>query len=123
MYRVTSTPTAPKRSVPQPMLLTSDESLAVLEEKENAKKAVLLEKERRRAEKKQQREDLSIKKREEKARKAEEKARIQQEKARKQQEKPRPHQQGDAKKIRVLMMLKLLFLLSQLVHPQLMLLM
>jgi len=98
MYRVTSTPTAPKRSVPQPMLLTSDESLAVLEEKENAKKAVLLEKERRRAEKKQQREDLSIKKREEKARKAEEKVRIQQEKARKQQEKAKaPSTRGHKK--------------------------
>ncbi len=45
-----STPTAPKRSVPRAKLLTSDESLALLEQKENAKKAALLEKEKRKIE-------------------------------------------------------------------------
>jgi len=82
-----STPAPPKRSIPKARLLTSDESLAALEEKEKAKKEALLEKERKKAErvaKKQQREEELKKKREERAKKAEEKAR---EKARKQQEK------------------------------------
>ena len=55
-----TTPTAPKRSVPRARLLTSDESLALLEQKENAKKMALLEKEKRkkeRVEKKQKREE------------------------------------------------------------------
>ena len=54
-----TTPTAPKRSVSRARLLTSDESLALLEQKENTKMA-LLEKEKRkieRAEKKQKREE------------------------------------------------------------------
>ena len=45
-----TSPTAPKRSVPQARLLTSDESLALLEQKENAKKMALLEKEKRKIE-------------------------------------------------------------------------
>ena len=79
-----TTPTAPKRSFPRARLLTSDESLAMLEEKENAKKEALLEKEKRkieRAENKRKREESLQKKKEERARKAEEKARKQQEKA------------------------------------------
>ena len=42
-----TTPAAPKRSVPKARLLTSDESLAMLEEKEKAKKDALIEKERK----------------------------------------------------------------------------
>jgi len=79
-----NTPAVLKRSVLKARLLTSDESLAMLEEKEKAKKDALLEKERRKAEriaKKQQREEEMKRKR---ARKAEEKAI---EKALKQQEK------------------------------------
>ena len=82
-----TTPTAPKRSVPRARLLTSDESLALLEQKENAKKMALLEKEKRKieqAEKKQKREEALRQRKEERARKAEEKARLQQEKAKKQ---------------------------------------
>ena len=82
-----TTPTAPKRSIPRARLLTSDESLALLEEKENAKKMALLEKEKRkieRAEKKKKREEALQQRKEERARKAEEKARLQQEKAKKQ---------------------------------------
>ena len=48
---ITSTTSSlPKRAVPKARLLTSDESLAMLEEKEKAKKDALLEKERRKAE-------------------------------------------------------------------------
>ena len=39
-----TTPAAPKRSVPKARLLTSDENLAMLEEKEKAKKDALIEK-------------------------------------------------------------------------------
>ena len=81
------TPTTPKRSVPRARVLTSDESLALLEQKENAKEMALLEKEKRkieRAEKKQKREESLQQKKEQRARKAEEKARKQQEKAKRQ---------------------------------------
>jgi len=44
-----STPAPPKRSVPKARLLTSDESLAIIEEKEKAKKDALLEKEKKKA--------------------------------------------------------------------------
>ena len=43
-----TTPAAPKRSVPKARLLTSDENLAMLEEKEKAKKDALIEKEKKR---------------------------------------------------------------------------
>jgi len=92
------TPAPPKRSVPKARLLTSDESLAIIEEKEKAKKDALLEKERKKAEriaKKQQREEEMKKKKEERARKAEERAR---EKAKKQQEKSRTKTRGSAKR-------------------------
>ena len=82
-----TTPTAPKRSVPQARLLTSDENLALLEQKENAKKMALLEKEKRKiepAEKKQKRQEVLRQRKADRARKAEEKARLQQEKAKKQ---------------------------------------
>ena len=45
-----TTPTAPKGSVPRARLLTSDESLALLEQKENTKKMALLEKEKKKIE-------------------------------------------------------------------------
>ena len=67
-----TTPTAPKRLFPWARLLTSDESLATLEEKENAKKEAILEKEKRkmeRAENKWKREESLQKKKEERARK------------------------------------------------------
>ena len=82
-----TTLTATKRSVLRARLLTSDESLALLEQKENAKKMALLEKEKRkieRAEKKQKIEEALRQRKEERARKAEEKARLQQEEAKKQ---------------------------------------
>ena len=75
------------RATPQARLLTSNESLAQLQEKEKKKKEQAEEKERKkqeRAEKKRIREENLKKKQEEKARKAEERAKKQQEKKGKQ---------------------------------------
>ena len=72
-----STYNAPKRTATRARLLTSDESLRLLEEKEKRKEMELLEKENRkkeRAAKKKEREELMQKKKEKKAKKAEEKA-------------------------------------------------
>ena len=79
---IVTTPTALKISLPWARLLASDESLAILVQKEYAKKEALLEKEKRkmqRAENKQNRQESLQKKKEERVRKAEEKR--QQEKA------------------------------------------
>jgi len=48
-----------KRSVPKARLLTSDESLAMLEEKEKAKKDALIEKEREHITKKHEKKERS----------------------------------------------------------------
>ena len=72
-----NTPSVPKRTITRVQLLTSDESLQLLEEKERKKEMELLEKENRkkeRAAKKKEREGLLKKKKEEQAKKAEEKA-------------------------------------------------
>ena len=70
-----------ERSLPRARLLTSDESLAMLEEKENKKKRELEEKEKRkqeRAEKKRIREETAKRNKEQRAQKAQERATRQQ---------------------------------------------
>ena len=81
-----TTPSTSKRPPSYARLLTSHESLALLEEKENKKKTEVMEKEKRkkeRAEKKKEREEEMRRKKEEKAKKAEEKANKAKEKAKK----------------------------------------
>jgi len=76
--------TAPKRPSTRARLLTSNESLRLLEEKEQKKEAEALEKEKRkneRAAKKKEREELQQKKRDERARKAEDRAKKAEDKA------------------------------------------
>ena len=83
---LTSTSSAPKRPSTRARLLTSDECLRMLEEKEKKKEMETQEKEKRRNEraaKKKEREELLQKKKEEKAKKAEERAKKAEEKARK----------------------------------------
>jgi len=80
-----TTPTTSKRASPRAQLLTSDESLALLEEKVKKKQMELMEKEKRkaeRAEKKREKEEALKKKQEEKAKKVQEKAKKADEKAR-----------------------------------------
>ena len=79
----TSTSSAPKRPSTRARLLTSDECLRMLEEKEKKKEMETQEKEKRkneRAAKKKEREELLQKKKEEKAKKAEERAKKQKKK-------------------------------------------
>ena len=79
-----STSIVPKRPSTRARLLTSDESLQLLEEKEKKKEMEALEKEKRKSEraaKKKEREELLQKKKEEKAKQAEERARKAEEKA------------------------------------------
>ena len=81
-----NTPSVPKRTATLARLLTSDESLQLLEEKERKKEMELLEKENRkkeRAAKKKEREELLKKKKEEQAKKAQEKAKRADENAKK----------------------------------------
>ena len=81
-----NTPSVPKRTTTRARLLTSDESLQLLEEKERKKEMEHLEKENRkkeRAAKKKEREELLKKKKEEQAKKAEEKAKRADENAKK----------------------------------------
>jgi len=71
----------PERSLPRARLLTSDENLAMLEEKENKKKRELEGKEKRkqeRAEKKWLREETAKRNKERRAQKTQERARTQQ---------------------------------------------
>ena len=82
----TSTSSAPKRPSTRARLLTSDECLRMLEEKEKKKEMETQEKEKRkneRAAKKKEREKLLQKKKQEKAKKAKERAKTAEEKARK----------------------------------------
>jgi len=79
-----SDPPIAKRPPTRARLLTSNESLRLLEEKERKKEAEALEKERKkneRAAKKKEREELLQKKKEERAKKAEERERKAEEKA------------------------------------------
>ena len=79
-----STSIVPKRPSTRARLLTSDESLQLLEEKEKKEEMEALEKEKRKSEraaKKKEREELLQKKKEEKAKQAEERARKAEEKA------------------------------------------
>ena len=80
---LTSTSSAPKRPSTRARLLTSDECLQMLEEKEKKKEMETQEKEKRkneRAAKKKEREELLQKKKEEKAKKAKERAKKAEEK-------------------------------------------
>ena len=95
-----TTPATSKRTSPRARLLTSDESLALLEEKQKKKEMELMEKEKRkteREEKKREKEETLKKKQEEKAKKAEEKAKKAEEKAKKAGEKTKRQAKAPAK--------------------------